>query len=417
MTAVNRRQFLHYLGAGGLAASGLQGCHWPSEGLWNECPVRSTPQFLLDHELVQAAWEGIDKDQVWDCHVHLLGQGDGATGAWVNSEMKSLWHPIQNLQFRFYLNAVCMDSDTENLDLEYITRLLRLTNEFGKGPKLMLLAFDFSYAPKGQRLMSDTAFHVPNEYAASIVSQHPQQCEWIASVHPYRSDAKESLDWAVRHGAKAIKWLPSAMGIDPASPLCDPFYDAMARHNLPLLSHAGAEYAVHGVGRQDYGNPLRLRRPLDRGVRVIVAHCGALGSSVDLDRGDNASEVENFDLFTRLMEDKNYTGLVLGDLSGMTQVNRLGRPLEVVIERDDWRERILNGSDYPLPGVKPLFSMDRMVRKGYLKSSQADILTRIRETNPLLFDFVCKRSIRHASKALRPDVFETRRHFVQTTRT
>ena len=412
MTTVNRRQFIHWLGAGGLAASGLHGCYYPSEGLWNECPVGGTPQALLDHELVQAAWEGIDKDKMWDCHVHLLGQGDGATGAWVNPEMKSLWHPIQNLQFRFYLNAVCMDSDTENLDLEYITRLLRLTNELGKGPKLMLLAFDFSYAPNGQRLTSDSAFYVPNKYAAAIVSQHPHHCEWIASVHPYRSDAIERLDWAVRHGTKAIKWLPSAMGMDPASSQCNPFYDAMARHNVPLLCHAGTEYAVHGVGNQDLGNPLRLRLPLDRGVRVIVAHCGALGSSVDIDRGENAAEVENFQLFTRLMEDKNYEELVVGDLSGMTQVNRLGRPLEVVIEREDWRLRILNGSDYPLPGVKPLFSMDDMIRKGYLKSAQAEVLTRIRKTNPLLFDFVCKRSIRHANKALAPDVFETRRHFV-----
>ena len=378
--------------------------------------MSGTPQALLDHELVQAAWEGIDRDQFWDCHAHLVGQGDGGSGAWVNPDMKSLLHPVQNLQFRFYMNAVCMDPETENLDRDYITRLLRLSEELGKGPKLMLLAFDFSYSPDGQRITSDTVFYVPNEYAALIVSQNPDRCEWIASVHPYRKYAIERLDWAVRHGARAIKWLPSTMGMDPASSLCDPFYDAMVRRDVPLLCHAGTEYAVHGVGRQDYGNPLRLRRPLDRGVRVIVAHCGALGSSVDIDRGENAPEVDNFKLFTRLLVDGNYDNLVFGDISGMTQVNRLGRPIEVVIERDDWQQRILNGSDYPLPGVRPVLSMAAKIRKGYLKPHQAEVLSKLRETNPLLFDFVCKRSIRHANKRLAPDIFETRRHFAKEQR-
>ena len=55
--------------------------------------------------------------------------------------------------------------------------------------------------------------------------------------------------------------------------------------NLPLISHAGLERAVLGREAHDFGNPLRLRRALDAGVRVVVAHCASLGEDRDLDRG------------------------------------------------------------------------------------------------------------------------------------
>ncbi len=67
-------------------------------------------------------------------------------------------------------------------------------------------------------------------------------------------------------------------GIDPSSPRCDAFYEAMARLNISLLSHAGGEVALPSHVTQDVNNPLRLRWALDHGVRVIVAHCASLGS-------------------------------------------------------------------------------------------------------------------------------------------
>ncbi len=38
---------------------------------------------------------------------------------------------------------------------------------------------------------------------------------------------------------------------------------------------------------EHFGNPLLLRRALDAGVRVVVAHCGSMGEDRDLDRGEN----------------------------------------------------------------------------------------------------------------------------------
>ena len=409
---MKRRRFLYWLGVGGLAASTMDGCYWPDEGFVNQCPAGGVPESLLNHALVEAAWEGIDPRDVWDSHVHLVGRGDGDTGAWLNPRMKSLWHPIQYLQYRFYLNAACVNPQSDSLDHDYIERMRELLKGFGVGPKLMLLAFDFGFSKDGRRLVDKSAFYIPNHFAQAVAARYPEHFRWIASIHPYREDAIEALEWAVRKDTKAIKWLPPVMGIDPTSPRCDEFYDALVRLQVPLLTHAGSELAVSGLGKAAYGNPLRLRRALDRGVRVIVAHCASLGSSRDIDRGGRGLVRSNFELFARLMDDKHYEHLVAGDISSLIQINRLGAPLEVVIQREDWHHRLLNGSDYPLLGVAPLISMRAMISKGYLNHRQADILSQIRAYNPLLFDFICKRTLQHGNQRLSPVIFETRLHFM-----
>ena len=78
------------------------------------------------------------------------------------------------------------------------------------------------------------------------------------------------------------------------------------KHDLPLISHAGLERAVLGREAHDYGNPLRLRRALDAGVRVVVAHCASMGEDRDLDQGANGPYVDSFALFARLMDEKRY---------------------------------------------------------------------------------------------------------------
>jgi mannonate dehydratase len=103
--------------------------------------------------------------------------------------------------------------------------------------------------------------------------------------------------------------------------------------------------------------------------------------------------------------------LLYGEISAITQVNRMGPALTTLIERTDWQARLVNGSDYPLPGVMPLFSLRRLVAEGYLPAAAAPVLSEIRRYNPLLFDFVLKRHLRAGTKRFAPGVFESRRVF------
>ncbi len=405
---MKRRQFLAGIGVGALALAGYR--LWPDEGWRNPCLAAVLPAALADHGLVRAAWEGIDPAEFWDCHVHLVGVGDGDSGIWISPQMRSLLHPLQYLQRAFYRNSACAERDGQ-VDSDFLARLLALHEALRPGTKLMLLAFDHHYDDSGALDLEHSAYYAPNTYAREVAHRHPDRLEWIASIHPYRTDAVASLEQAARDGARAVKWLPSAMGIDPASPRCDAFYAALVRLGLPLLTHGGEEVALHGAAHQEFGNPLRLRRALEHGVRVIVAHCATIGSDIDLDRGPNGPRVPSFELFARLMDEARYVGRLYGELSAVTQRNRAGRPLAVLLERSDWHERLINGSDYPLPGVMPLFSLTRLVRLGLLPEAEAALLSAIRRHNPLLFDFVLKRRLRSAGRGFAPVVFHTRRLF------
>ena len=409
---MNRRNFLKTLGATFL---GLAGCKlWPDEGIWNPCLLPlSMPEKLLDHDLVQAAWDGVEPEKTWDCHVHLIGVGHGETGIWINPDMFSFLHPTQFAQRKFFLNASCADVK-DKVDQVYLKRLMKLQDAFPKGFRLMLLSFDYHYSESGQSLASSSSFYTPDKYGENLARQFPDRFEWIASIHPYRKDCVEALEKAAQNGARAVKWLPPAMGINPASPLCDQYYEALVRLNIPLLTHGGKERAVHGSNAQEFGNPLLLRRALDHGARTIVAHCASMGTSVDIDKGENGPQVDNFTLFARLMNEQRYEKLLFGDISAMTQANRVGAPLDAVISRTEWHSRLLNGSDYPLPGVMPLFSMKLLVEKNYITSKEAAIVSDIRKYNPLLFDFVLKRNLKVGKKRISTQVFETRSVFDKT---
>lgn len=391
----------------GLAAAGAGG--WAlsqRDRVWNPCLAR-LPRDLAEHPVVQAAWEGVDPARVWDCHAHIAGTGDSGSGITTSPEMESLLSPIQFAQRLFYLNAGCVHDAPGRIDASYVERMHNLVDGLRPGVKLMLFAFDRCHDEAGRPVPERTAFHVPNAYARDLARRHANYFEWVCSIHPYRPDAVAAIEEASAHGARAVKWLPAAMGMDPASPKCDAFYDALARLNMPLITHAGEEKAVHGAGQHQFGNPLRLRRALDAGVKVIVAHCASLGDDLD----DAGKPRASFDLFLQLMAEPRAKGLLHGDISAITQRNRKPALIRTLLERGDLHDRLLHGSDYPLPGIVPLTSTASLARAGLLPKAAVHDLDILRQHNPLLFDFTLKRLLNWQGHSFSPAVFNTRRLF------
>ena len=331
--------------------------------------------------------------------MHIAGLGAGESGALVNPKMLSWRHPFHRLKFKVYVSAGGV-KDERAADQQFVKRIVRLARASpGKG-KYNLLAFDKNYDRDGTENLHKTEFYVPNDYVLGICGSHPDLFEPVISVNPYRPDAIAELERGAQRGARQVKWLPNAMGINPADALCDPFYVKMKELNLVLLSHGGEEKAVEAEEDQKLGNPLLLRRALDHGVKVIVAHCAGLGENEDLD-DPQRKRVPNFDLFLRLMGEGPYEGLLFADISAMTQFNRAGDPLKTILEREDLHPRLVNGSDYPLPAINVLVRTSTLVRYGYISDGDRTSLNEIYDYNPLLFDFVLKRTIRLPGKASR----------------
>ncbi|MCP4521724.1 MAG: amidohydrolase family protein [Cytophagales bacterium] len=380
-------------------------------GYWLFYELSAPFHDVKTYELSEEAQELVDKcfediDSFRDYHAHLVGVGYGLSGCSVHSDMRDPLHVSEHLRYKIYLRASGVKNE-ELADKEYVERLIELMeNGFQPNSKLVLLGFDKYYNEDGSVNEEKTHFYVPNEYVDSICIQYPDYFIPCISVHPYREDALEELEKWAKKGVKQVKWLPNAMGMNPSSPKCIPYYEIMKKYNMTLLSHAGHEGAVDAAEDQDYGNPLFLRLPLDHGVRVIMAHCASLGDNVDLD-SEKKERVSNIDLFFRMMSNPCYQTLLYADISAITQFNRM-EVLDSILTRTDLHSRLLNGSDYPLPAINVLVHTKKMEKMGYISGKERTLLNEIYRYNPLLFDYVMKRVIRHPEHRVgfSPQIFQ-----------
>jgi predicted TIM-barrel fold metal-dependent hydrolase len=361
-------------------------------------------------ELLARVLDGLDAAQLWDMHCHLLGNGDSGSGCTLHPSLTSGFNLIERIRKRVILDAAWVRADAPSIDHAYVERLARLASQFPAGARWLLFAFERAHDDAGRPDPAHTTIHVPDRYAAAVAGAQPERFGWVASVHPYRDDALEALAAAAQSGAMAVKWLPSSMNIDLRDTRSARFGERATSLGLPLIVHCGEEKAVPGARRDDLVNPLHVRAPLERGVRVIVAHCASLGHASDLDR-PSAPAVPAFDLFARLMEERAHGDRLLGDISAVFQVNRRPEVWHTLLARQHWHPRLLHGSDYPLPGLKPLVSLGKLQDAGVLAGADVPALAALREANPLLFDLALKRRLRRGSAVLGEAVFATRRHF------
>jgi mannonate dehydratase len=398
-----RRRVLLGAAAAGLGLTGFDLS--VRDGVLNKC-LGAMPAALRDDPPVRGVWQGLDAAKVWDTHIHVFGDGDSGSGLWFNPRMSRLRNPVEYLRRKIYINASCIDDRPGRIDLSFMEHLLAQCREMPRGFKAMLFAFDWARDEAGAPMQELSTYYAGDDHVAGLAAQHPSHLEWVASVHPYDPRALDRLDAAVARGARAVKWLPTAQNIDPASPRCDPFYAKLAAWKLPLITHAGDEQAVVGFG-EHLGNPLRLRRPLDAGVRVVVAHCASLGHGDEIEaKAGSGAKPSNFDLFVRLMDEPQYRQTLYGDISAVVQSNRVD-VIPTLLARRDWQGRLLNGSDYPLPGVVPLIDLRKLAARGLLAADRVEPLLRLRHHNVLLFDFVLKRSLALNGQRFADEVFQT----------
>ena len=104
------------------------------------------------------------------------------------------------------------------------------------------------------------------------------------------------------------------------------------------------------------------------------------------------------------MAEEQYRGHLFGDIAGITQINRSGKPLRAILKRTEIHSRLVNGSDYPLPAINSLIWTKSLVKMGYISKKDRKHINEIYKYNPLLFDFVLKRNLRHPKSGNQLDI-------------
>src|SRR5574341_2047378 len=176
-------------------------------------------------KLIDQAFDGVDPARLVDFHTHIVAIGTTVTGAFVNPKMRRGLN-LERLKFLIYASASGIKT-VENADQEYIERLVHLARAIKRHGKYRILALDRHYNRDGTVNLSKTNMYVPNDYVVDLAKRYADIFSPVISVHPYRSDALAELDKWADAGVKYVKWLPNAMGIDPAAQSVEPFYRRM----------------------------------------------------------------------------------------------------------------------------------------------------------------------------------------------
>lgn len=216
--------------------------------------------------------------------------------------------------------------------------LFRTLDETPQLDAVALLAFDGVHDREGNFLRDQTHLYVTNDYVIQLARRH-RKVLFGASIHPYRKDAVAELERCAKAGAVLVKWLPLTQGINPADEKCFPFYDALAHHGIPLLSHTGGEQCLPRVD-ETVASPALLEPALRRGVKVIAAHCGTRATRKD------ESHVPTFCRMAR--EHEHF----YGDTSAFNLPMRW-YGYGPVMSDPQVRAKLVHGSDWPVIVLPP----------------------------------------------------------------
>ena len=258
-------------------------------------------------------------------HVHVLGNGKSGSGCRITPRW---WQrPFIDLMAA---NVGLKTSPADPaLDQLYVERLLYWIKASTLG-RAVILACDDLYDETGHRFPGLSGLFVPNDYVLELSRRYPEFVA-AASIHPARRDAIAELERCAEAGAALLKLLPCVQAVDCNRQIYKPFWERMARLSLPLLAHTGGEFSLP-THRRDLQSVETLRLPLQCGVNVIAAHCGAPALPWDHDYSDQFDQTRK--IFPNLY----------GDLSALSQITHL-RTIDR-LRKDP--SRILCGSDYPV---------------------------------------------------------------------
>lgn len=265
-----------------------------------------------------------------DVHVHLAALPEGDNGCYISPRM------MRSPLFRFMAWRHGLDlSRPVAANATYVQRLVRELQRSEKVSKAVLLGMDGVYDENGRLDLERTEFLVSNRYVLQVAKNHPDSFLPGVSINPQRRDALEELQRCVKEGAVLVKVLPNSQCFDSSDRRYVPFYQALAQYEIPLLSHVGYEFSLMGRD-QSAGDPERLRVALEEGVCVIAAHACSHGLFLPEPH------------FKVLLEFVRRYPRFYFDASALTLPNRV-RTLFLLRRHPDLHERLLFGTDYPLP--------------------------------------------------------------------
>lgn len=400
--------------------------------------------------LISQAFKDLEGQIINDYHVHFFGNGkpDIYTYCPELNDIAPQFRPLLNFN-RFiesqpfwqrpFVKGVYLDtldiSDENNMDEQYMKRLVDLVSFYGPSEYInkqkdnpyqthfSLMAMDGTYDKDGN-LDPSSLNYVSNEYIVKLAECLNKKIMTsggfvnnrfipVGSINPVRisDDGKgyvmrKKQDWLkemdlLEKKVEWIKWRPPTMGFDPEK-ISKEFYTELKNHKIGILTHTGKSTAVKvEKGFNQFAGPLKMHKAIESGVKVVLLHTGREGKNTDTG-----------DLFiTEFIEMvKKYKGTdtyLRGEISAVPYGETQLILKDILSAENDISEMLVNGSDYPAvsPYILVSKSLKRLKQSGFITADEVKALKQIYQYNPLLFDFVLKRTICIDEKKIPENIF------------
>ncbi|MEN8146718.1 MAG: amidohydrolase family protein [Campylobacterota bacterium] len=287
-----------------------------------------------------------------DIHTHLL------------SSDVSFNRFYDKIAIRFFGKKLGLDPDAllknpYNAYIEAVTSSVRASEHV---EKIVLFGVDARVDEAGEVLHKDITVCATNDELLAVYEANPDVIVPFFSINPKRPDALELVDHYVKKGFKGAKFLQNYWGVDTREERYRPYFEKLAEYDLPLIVHVGSESSIHSY--KECESIEMLNHPLAVGVKVICAHM-ALSYSPwhpleTFSKNPKHFSEEYFILLEMLKRHEN----LYGDISALLTPVR-AKVLRHLSEQHDVHEKLLFGTDYPVPFSMLLNSYDLPWKKRF----------------------------------------------------
>ncbi len=223
--------------------------------------------------------------------------------------------------------------------------------------KACLFGVDVRLDKNGKEIDRDPTVCALSDDVVAVANRYPNQFIPFFSINPRRGDALEEIERQIENGCKGAKFLQNYWGVDLNDESFIPYYEKLEQLGIPLIIHVGSEYSIDSF--TEYESTDMLRLPLETGVTVIAAHMGLGRINYKLKFWRNLSKnPDYFDQdYYQLLEMLEQHPNLYADISAILAPMR-ARALRHLSEQTQAHEKILFGTDYPVPFTIGMNSYD-----------------------------------------------------------
>ena len=223
--------------------------------------------------------------------------------------------------------------------------------------KVCLFPVDSRFDAQGFEIHRDKTICSHSEDTVKVSQEHPNEFIPFLSINPLRKNALDLLDEYHKKGCRGAKFMQNYWGIDLNDKKFIPYYKKLKKLNLPLVIHIGCEFTIESFRK--FESPRMLTLPLETGVNVVAAHVGLGRFDHKILFWRNFSKKEQYinkEYFEVIEMLKRYPNLY-ADISAILSLNKT-RALPHLAKQTDIHDRLIFGTDYPVPFVVNSFLLN-----------------------------------------------------------